>query len=272
MNILNDSRIGYLQVSKCLDINKGDILVVASDITRLFYSEYEKNGELPNINKLIDTLKESVGIDGTVLFPIYSWEYCKGKPFDIRTSLGETGALGNAALRRKDFKRTKHPIYSFMVWGKYSNFLCSLENTNSWGEGTVFEFLYNNNAKWLLFDVDLTQGYSYVHHIEQMANAYYRYNKEFIASYTDENGKTTQKSYTMFVRDLEIDPQEDFSPMQKILLENGIAKHTIINDISYMIVDVKRSFQPIYDDVKYNGSKNLFVFPYDDERQRAFNV
>ncbi len=262
--IINNSSIGYLHVVDYLNIQKGDVLVVASDITRLFYSEFEHSGVLPDINKLIDSFIEKVGVEGTLLFPIYSWAFCKGAPFDIRKSMGETGALGNAALKRGDFKRTKHPLYSFMVWGNYSDYLCNLDNVNSWGEGTVFDFLYKKSAKWLLFDVDLTQGYSYVHHIEQMAGAPYRYNKEFSSDYTDENGITSKRTYKMFVRDLEIDPQENFAPMEELLLRDGIAKRTIINEIGYIMVDVQKAYMPIYRDVKDNGSRNLFIFPHDN--------
>lgn len=259
--IIEDSNIGYLQVLDHLDVKKGDLLVVASDVTRLFFSEFEKSGEFPDIDKLIDSFQRAVGEEGTLLFPMYNWDFCKGKPFDIRKTQGVTGALGNAALKRSDFKRVKHPLYSFMVWGKYANQLSEMENKNSWGVGSVFDFLYHENAKWLLFDVDITHGYSFIHHVEEMAEAPYRYYKDFTADYTDENGITTPRTYSMYVRDLALDPKENFEPMQEILLEKGIAKRTIINEIPYIVVDVYSSFDPIFQDVKYNRSRNIYTYP-----------
>ena len=67
------------------------------------------------------------------------------KIFDYKKTPSNCGSLSNIALQRSDFKRTKHPIHSFAVFGKHKNYLCNLENKSSWGEDSPFKFLYKNS-------------------------------------------------------------------------------------------------------------------------------
>ena len=257
---IENRAIKYTDIASLLDINRGDILVISSDIRRLFWNEMEVTGALPDIDILIDSFKEKVGEEGTLLFPTFTWKFCKGETYDYHKTKGEVGTLGNAALKRKDFKRTKHPIYSFMVWGKYQKGLCSLENEDSWGVGSPFDFLYQNKAKWLLFDITLDQGYTFVHHVEQLGNVPFRYQKSFTAKYIDDSNRVSERTYSMFVRDLDIDAQQGFAEMEEELVGLGIEKQSTINGIVYSIVDVKSSLQPILDDILNNKSRKLYKY------------
>lgn len=98
-------------------IQKGDVVYVVSDILELAKNARE-NGERFDRDVFLDSLKEAVGENGTLLIPTFNWDFCRGIPFDYVKTPGKTGALGNAALKRSDFKRTRHPIYSFAVWEK----------------------------------------------------------------------------------------------------------------------------------------------------------
>ena len=106
---------------KALEIGTGDLLTVSSDIKTLLFrmsTEYNVRGRSERnaaLNELIDTLQAAVGTEGTLLFPVFSWDWCRGKGFDLRTTKGEVGTLQNWVLEnRPDFLRTRHPMYSFM--------------------------------------------------------------------------------------------------------------------------------------------------------------
>ena len=118
-------------IPSVLKIEKGDVVLLTSDITDLFL-QCQDNGEILDVNILLDHFKEAVGEEGTLLIPTYNWGFCQGKPFDYKKTPSKTGAIGNAALRRKDFIRTKHPIYSFAVWGKDADKLVAMDNIESW--------------------------------------------------------------------------------------------------------------------------------------------
>ena len=48
--------ISYLDIVKQFNINRGDILLVSSDITKLLIQEYKKTRVKPDLNLFIDTL------------------------------------------------------------------------------------------------------------------------------------------------------------------------------------------------------------------------
>lgn len=244
--------VSYKNIVEHLDIQKGDIVHISSDITRIAYDALQ-NGEIFDANLLIDSLIERVGDSGTLLFSTYNWDFCKGKAFDYRKTPGKTGYLGNAALKRKDFKRTFHPIYSFAVWGKDKDYLCNMRNTNSFGKDSPFQYLYDNHGKSLSMDVVFNDHYTFCHYVEETVGVPFRFMKYFEGDYTGENGSTFRRKFSMNVRFLEFPMGGDASALYDVLLEKGVAKETVVNDIVYSIIDIHKSFEPIADDLKYHG-------------------
>ena len=100
-----------------LKIKKGDKVLVTSNILRILL-KFKKKEINFNPNILIDTLKKKIGKNGTLLIPTYNWDFCRGKTFDYNKTPSQSGALGNIALKRKDFMRSFNPIYSLAVTGK----------------------------------------------------------------------------------------------------------------------------------------------------------
>ena len=124
---------------KYMGIQKGDIVLISSDAKLMLYDALAHRKPL-DLNSFIDGLIDAVGEDGTVIFPTYNWGFCKGETFDYLHTPCKTGVLGKIALGRKDFKRTKHPIYSFAVYGKHQKYLCDLDNLDSFGMYSPFGF------------------------------------------------------------------------------------------------------------------------------------
>ena len=134
-------------------VEKGDILYVASDITRLMYrvSHLYNDAYDEYMDGLVNTLQEVVGAEGTLLFPVFTWDFCRGKGHVLKETKGEVGTFNNWILKKRhDFRRTAHPMYSFMVWGKDANLLCSMNNRDAWGEDSPFAYLRENSAKTLI--------------------------------------------------------------------------------------------------------------------------
>ena len=69
-------------------------------------------------DEIINQIQSVIGKNGTLLINSFNWDFCKGIDFDPKNTPSKTGALSNIALKRKDFMRTKNPIYSFLVSGK----------------------------------------------------------------------------------------------------------------------------------------------------------
>ena len=186
-NCENPQYISPEDVVEAMPFEKGDSILVASDVSEFLMAAFLE-GKHFDLDHLIDLIQEKLTSDGTLLFPTYNWKFCSGKVFDYHKTKSRTGALSQKALKRPDFVRTTHPLYSFAVWGKDAEYLHSLLNINSFVGGTPFEYLNDTKqSKMLMLDVD-SRCFTFQHYVEERVHAPYRYLKKFTAPYIDENG------------------------------------------------------------------------------------
>ena len=92
-----------------INIIPGDKILVHSNILKILIKFKKKNKKF-NANLIIDSIINKVGPNGTIIFATYNWNFCKGIAFDYNKSQSMAGSMGNFALKRKDFRRTKNPI------------------------------------------------------------------------------------------------------------------------------------------------------------------
>lgn len=236
----------------------GDIVLLSSEVIHLFQQCRKENADF-EFNDILKAFTDRIGRQGTLLIPTYNWGYCKGNEFSYLSTRGATGALGNAALKHKDFKRTKHPIYSFAVWGKDRDMLCEMNYTDSFGKQSVFDYLYRNNAINVLLDVDYNHSFTFLHYVEESVGCEYRYLKKFTSDYIDEFGKKEQKTYSMFVRKLELDVHMflDDNRFEEYLVVHANAKTIVINGNIIRYIRLKQAYEAIELDIKNNKSRNL---------------
>ena len=219
--------ICYKKLIEEIGIEKGDIIDIASDMMTLL-TKCRKGGKKFDADRFLDELKIAVGEEGTVMVRTFTWDFCHGVPFDIRTSPSRVGAFGNLAMKREDFRRTKHPIYSWMVCGKYADVLCNIDCKSSFGEGTIFDFLYKNDAKQITLGDAMSTACTQVHHAEAVANVLYRKEKTFSGQYTDEKGNSSIREYSMHVRPLNVDVSND------VLIDGGFLDALIERNILHV--------------------------------------
>ena len=248
--------ISYKKIPSVLKIEKGDVILLTSDITDLFL-QCQENGEIMDVNILLDNFQEAIGEEGTLLVPTYNWGFCQGKAFDYKKTPSKTGAICNAALRRKDFTRTKHPIYSFAVWGKDAVKLAAMDNIESFGPDSPFAYLEQVNAKNVFIGASLRNSFTYIHYIEQKLGAKYRYSKKFKSHYIDQNKVDTVKEYAMYVRDLDLGVVCAPDPFVDTLYANHIVQHGHINGVPYEVIRFNDVTPFIQEDILHNKSKNL---------------
>lgn len=237
-------------------IKKGDTLFVSSDVTMLLY-KFHKNKEMLNLNDFIDFLQSLVGKNGNIIFPTYNWDFCSGKSFDYHKTPSMTGSLTNIALKRKDFKRTKHPIYSFAVWGKDKDYLTSLDYVDSFGGESIFAWFEMVKAKNIFINVPYVNSATFIHHIEQKNSVNYRYIKDFTANYIDKNGNNSQKTYSMFVRYLDKNVETLIEPMHEIFVKHKAVTESKFYDSTFRILDMPKAYKLVEEDIKYNNARRL---------------
>ena len=238
-------------------LKKGDNVFVTSDVKQLLY-DCNQHGDDTDLNILIDGIIDVIGPDATLVFPTFNWAFCSGETFDIRKTPCKTGSLGKIALEREDFRRTKHPLYSFAVWGKGQDELCTMENESSFGEDSPFTYFTGHDFINLFIDKDLEHSFVYVHYCEQQAgHLNYRYLKDFTAGYIDEEGNESTRTYSMNVRDLNLDVTNRIYPFEDEFIEKGIMRRFYINDIEYKTIDLKRAYPIITEDARHNRSRRI---------------
>ena len=232
--------ISYKEIPSHLGLRRGGVVFVSSDITNLGLNCME-HGEKFSTNALIDAFLDTIGPNGTLIFPTYNWGFCQGKTFDYHKTKCETGALGITALKRPDFKRTRHPIYSFAVAGKYQTELCGYDNISSFGNDSPFAFLERQNAQNVIIGVVYSHCFTLMHYFEQKYGISYRYEKNFTGNYIDENGVESKR----------------MEEMGKEMESKGVSKFLIINEVPIKIVEVGKCDPLFKDDILNNKSKKI---------------
>lgn len=244
-------------LAKHLDIKKGDNIYITSDVKTLLYSLMEHEDDT-DLNILIDGIIDIIGPEGTLVIPTFNWSFCKGETFDIKKTPCKTGSLGKIAMKRDDFKRTQHPIYSFTVWGKGQEVMCAMTNKSSFGNDSPFAYMVENGFRNLFIDKDLQHSFVFVHYCEQSTGKVnYRYLKDFTADYVDADGNVSKRTYDMNVRDLDMDVQNVIYAFEDEFIEKGIMKRWYVNGIEMQMIELKDAYPIICEDVRHNRSRRV---------------
>lgn len=246
-------------------IGAGDVLYVASDLAGVVIdarkelqisSEADRNAFCGG---LVDALQEVVGTGGQLLFPVFSWGFCKGRTFDCRRTRGEVGILGNYILfQRPDFRRTAHPMYSFMVWGRDTERLLQTQNQESWGRQSPFAYLHRAGGKQLNLNVSTQRSFTFQHYVEQSLEVPYRYPKYFMGRYIGPDGEEEIRVYSMYVRDLAVAMQE-YMP-EDFVLGSGCARRAEWRSVYFTVIDLEKAYGVLARDLRENGGEKMYSF------------
>ncbi|MCR4739687.1 MAG: AAC(3) family N-acetyltransferase [Lachnospiraceae bacterium] len=250
----------YIRIAELagkLGLHRGQQLFVTSDVKQLLYLMIENNDDT-DLNILIDGIMDIIGPEGSLVFPTFNWAFCKGTPYDHYRTPCKTGSLGKTALKRDDFERTLHPIYSFAVWGKCKEDMVKIDNKSSFGADSPFTYMMEHDFDNLFIDKDLQHSFVFVHYVEEQNGPVpYRYLKDFTADYTDKNGITTRRTYSMNVRDLDLDVENRIYPYEPEFIEKGVMRRFYINGLEFKLINLRGSYDIIAEDVKHNRSRKL---------------
>lgn len=249
----------YEKIVSQFNLQKGDSIWLSSELIKLALILKKKQIKFDG-NELISAFQNSVGEEGTILIPTFSFDFSNKKYYDILHTKGTTGALGNLALHRDDFKRTKHPMHSFMVWGKDKRLLTSMDNKNSFGLDSPFGYCIGNHVKQVILGTDYVHAVTFIHYAEATCNVPYRFAKSFTGEYVTENGETEIRTYDYVARKLEIQPEEAFNRMGNILETEGISKKIDIYGLESYLVDLAKSYPIICKDIIENKCRNIYDF------------
>ena len=170
---------------------------------------------------------------GTLATPAFNFGFAHGQVYDpARTPAEGMGVFSEFVRQQPAALRTRHPMQSLAVIGKHAAELARRDTPSAFDPGSAFARLLELDFKLLLLGADI-QAASIVHYSEQRANVPYRYWKSFpgqiVISHLEGRSSAVQRTYRMFVRDLELDAHLDLHPIQYALQKKGQWSTTNLN-------------------------------------------
>jgi aminoglycoside 3-N-acetyltransferase len=202
-------------------IGNGDLLLLHSS-TRGTLRQLKKLGFALDIETILDSFLEAVGENGTLLLPLFNFDFCDGEPFDIRKTPSHMGALTESARLRADAVRTGHPIYSFAALGKRQERFRGVDNFSGYGSDSPFAILHKEGGRIAVLDLPDQQSMTFYHYVEESMCVDYRFHKQFSGTYIDFGGNMSERTYGLFVRKIDEDVVTRVDPMGEALWAKGL--------------------------------------------------
>lgn len=238
-------------------IREGDTVLIHSSIKRIF-KKYLKLGIKLSPEDILESFLEAVGETGTLLLPLFNFDFTKDIAFDINNTPSHMGALTEAARKHPLAVRTGHPIYSFAVIGAQSSKFKDIDNFSGYGADSPFAVLHDMGGKIAVLDLPDQNSMTFYHYVEEMQNVDYRYHKVFNGSYTDSLGNVERKDYGLFVRDIEKGVQTHVNPAGELMWSKGLYTGSRPNEGSGLrVVSAQNIYDFVSDIIQSNQSKNI---------------
>ena len=202
-------------------IDDGDTLLLHSSMRRTLGRLRELDHTI-GMREALEGLVHAVGRSGTLLLPLFNFEFAEGVPFDIRTTPSQMGGLSEAARVRSGTVRTGHPIYSFAVIGHHARLFTGLDNRSGYGPDSPFAILRQLEGSIASLDLEDQHSMTFYHHVEEMLDVPYRHFKTFSGLYTDGDGSSSVREYELFVRRLELGVRTDVNRAGEAMWRMGL--------------------------------------------------
>lgn len=262
--------IPYRNLLEALEIDPGTSLYISSNMFRMAIVA-KRNGDAFTLDDFLDAVLDYMDLNrATILLPTYNFTaFTRDHLFDYRNTPGTVGVLGNAALRRKDFVRTWHPIHSLAAAGKDASYLAAMRNRNSFGEDGPFHYMKEQGVVHLMLDNDYSTSFTFLHYVETAEKVPFRFNKEFRGTYLDGQGVAAQTVIEYPCRYLNLHTAQHANDMGQILRQQGTATRKEINGLEFHMADLGRSYPYLAEDLTKNKAVHCYDFDIDRDRVYA---
>jgi aminoglycoside 3-N-acetyltransferase len=228
---------------KATGLQAGDIVLV--------HSAYKAFGGVEGGPQMVvDVLLELLTAQGTLIMPTFNFDFNKGQPWDVRTTPSQMGVLTELVRNDPRAKRVFHPIYSFAIIGKYADELTRERYKSSYERKSIFGKLRDLDGKIMIIGLEYNNSLTFVHHVEEMEGASYRYMKAFTGPVTDWDGTTSTDTFYMLVRDLDQGVLTQVNPMGALLEQRGLVSLYKIGDAVVKMMKANEIYPVIATEMK----------------------
>lgn len=237
--------VKYQQIVQELPVNQGDELIIASDLTRMAFQTMRREGGF-DIRKFLRSFMEVLTPEGTLLIPAYNHDLKSGDFFDPEKTRPVTGSLALSLLGDDQFKRTRNPLHSFYVWGKYAHSYAGLANKSSFGKDSPFAYFAGHQTKMLCISTHIADALTYTHYLESLHQVPYRKEKTIKIKYRI-GEQLDERLFSIYAK--KKGWINDFTLLEKVLLEKGAAKEMTINGLRFQLLDINAAKKIIEDEI-----------------------
>lgn len=213
-----------------IKIKKKDTVYLGINLGQTIQSyrkEFFKNNSLDNVRRkcshlILQSIKDRIGPEGTIICPTFSFDFMKTKFFNIQKSKSSLGYFENFFLNQRNVLRTKHPINSISILGKNKKIAYPCGNF-SFGENSPFSNFINYNVKFLNIGIKLKDTCTYIHHIEHLNGINHRFYKPTRGKIIDK-GKSKTDTYYNPVRFMTLKSSKAEYKIEKYLKKKFLIK------------------------------------------------
>ncbi|MEO9533112.1 MAG: AAC(3) family N-acetyltransferase [Crocinitomicaceae bacterium] len=248
------SKDQMLQNLKEIGIQKGDVLLVHSSLSRIGFLE---NGA----STFIEALIEAVGPDGTLLMPtspnnVYQLNYIRNTPFfDVLNSPSKTGKITEVFRTWPGSKRSLHPTEPVSALGKNADYFIKdhFNQLTPYNEKSPFYKVSEQKGKILYVGVTLAMAGTNLHTLEDAVEFKYPvyYPETFEFEVLDESGKRLKVKTK--VHDPEWSKKRKCDDLIPLFESKGVLEKVKIGEAETLLVDAAGFLSVMIEEYEKNG-------------------
>jgi len=224
-------------------------------------------------NKLLlfnDALNLAQDLGANILIPTFSYSIENGKlNYDVISSPSEVGAATEFFRKLNPEKRTKDPIFSYLLFSNNEDLKEDLKvkDFNTFGENSIIDKVYKMNG--FIGSIGNVMWHpTEAHYLEKKLNVDYRYDKKFIGIIQDIDNTNINIRTIFYCRNLNYNRIADFKPFEQYLYANYQLSMIKINDFKIEYIEFKKMFKLMLR--KYKEDK--LYFTKEDIKEYKINI
>jgi len=208
------------KVLKDAGIHPGDTLMIHGDSIVAAQLRY-LHGIDAQMKEFFNQVINYLGKEGTLIVPTFTYSFTNNESFDVDNSESKVGLFSEHFRKMDGAVRSRNPLFSVAAIGKNQNYMKELSVTESFGENSIFDYLYEVNAKIMNLACDFL--ITFTHYVEQDVGVSYRSFKTFKGTIVSkEKNEAIETLY--YVRDLGRKSEANLSILKKYLIEKNMLK------------------------------------------------
>lgn len=220
------SRTELAALLRALGLRAGDRAFVHAFVASLGFVE----GGLFGIHA---AFRDVLGPGGTLVVPTFTSSYRRGEVYDIVASRSFNGAFSEHLRGLPGVMRSLDPLFSFAAEGPDAEELLRRRGSNCFGAGSGYEQLFSAGVKFVGLGVHWDQGYSFMMHLERLAEVPYRFEHAYEGITRLRSGTEIRDHAIHYQRDERMKLRRNRSPLCQSLVDEGIATECFWHGIAH---------------------------------------